>query len=98
MALTLANKGVINGPGSPFRIYKLVLTLDGTATSGALAHGLPAVPLYYQQALGGTTTVYCSKLIANATSATTVADITISGAGTDTQTLFLHAYIWDQAT
>lgn len=98
MALALSNAGVVNGPGAPFRIYKLILTLDGTATSASLAHGLPAVPLYYQQALGGSSTVYVSKLIANSTSATSAVDITVSGAGSDTNTVFIHAYIWNQGT
>lgn len=98
MAITLRNAGVINGPGAPFRIYKLILTLDGTATSGALEHGLPEVPLYYQLALGGTSTTYVSKCVANSTSASTVADITVSGAGSNADTLFLNAYIWNQGS
>lgn len=98
MAITLRNAGVINGPGAPFRIYKLILTLDGTATSASLQHGLPEVPLYYQLGLGGTSTTYVSKCVANSTSATSAIDVTISGAGTDTHTLFLHAYIWNQGT
>lgn len=98
MAITLRNAGVINGPGQSFRIYKLILTLDGTATSASLAHGLPEVPLYYQNSLGGTGTAYVSKCVANSTSASTVADITVSGAGSNADTLFLHAYIWNQGT
>lgn len=96
MAITLSNKGVLNAPGQPFKIYKLVITLDGTATSAALQHGLSEVPLYYQASLGGSSTTYISKVIANSTSASTAIDVTWSAAGTDTNTLFLHAYIYNQ--
>jgi len=98
MAITLQNQGCVTGGAQPHRIYKLVLTLDGSATTGSLAHLCPAVPAYYQNALGGTATVYVSKAVANSSSASTVADITVSGAGSNAQTLFLLAYVFNQGT
>lgn len=96
MALALQNFGCLTGSAQPFRIYKLVVTLDGSATTGSLQHGCPEAPAFYTSALGGTTTVYASKAIANSTSATSAVDLTISGAGTNTHTLFLMAYIFNQ--
>jgi hypothetical protein len=98
MAITLQNQGNVTGGAFPNRIYKLVLTLDGSATTGSLAHLCPAAPVYYQNALGGTGTAYVSKAVANSGSATTVADITVSSAGSNAQTLFLLAYIFNQGT
>lgn len=99
MALTLSNAGIANAPGDPFRIYKLIVTLDGTATTGSLAHGCPEAPLFYQNALGGSSTsIRASKVVANSSSASTVADITVSGAGTLNNTIHVLAFVFNQGS
>jgi hypothetical protein len=100
MALTLTNQGVYVAPGFPFQVYRLEITLDGSATSGALQSGLPSgrYPLYFQNVLGildtaaaSPSVVTVTKVIKNATSPNTALDITVSGAGTSLEKVNIFA-------
>lgn len=99
MAVTLSNKGLISNAAQPVRIYKLSIVLDATATTAALAHGCPEAPVYFYNANTGTSAaVSILKAVANSSSATTVTDFTLSGAGTNAQTVEVHAYIFNQGS
>lgn len=92
MAIT-STKALLLGPGTPTRRYLVPLVLDGSATSVALEHGIegaPGAPDVMAGTLGGTATVYISNCVANATSPSTAVDVTVSGAGSNAQTLYLE--------
>lgn len=104
MALSLLNRGILD-PGQPFQIYRLEITLDGSATTGALQSGLPSgsYPLYFQNALGMLNTAAASpsivtvtKVIKNSSSPNTALDITVSGAGTSGEKVTLFAVYANQ--
>lgn len=92
MAIT-AGPPVLLSPGTPTRRYLVPVILDGSATSVELEHGIegaPSAPDRIAAALGGTATVYISKCFANSSSPETHVDLTVSGAGSASQTLKLE--------
>ena len=99
MALTLSNLGVAKNAAFPFKAYTLVITLDATATSGSLAHGCGELPAFYTPVFGGSSSaVYISKVVATSGSAaSTNIDVTVSGAGTNGQTVQLLAWCFNQS-
>lgn len=95
MALT-AGKAVPLNPGTPTRRFLFPVVLDGTLTSvTGLAHGIagaPGAPDRLAPALGGTAAAAITVTRAVPTSANpaTQLDITVSAAGTATQTVLLE--------
>lgn len=91
MALT-AGVPVPLGAGTPTRRFLVPIILDGSDTSQAIVHGItgaPGAPDVIQPAFGGTATVYISNAVANSTDPDTTVDVTVSGAGSASQTLYL---------
>ncbi len=93
MALTVGAAKQLN-PGQPTRRYIVPVVLDGTNTTlVGLAHGIsgaPGAPDRLAPCLGGSSVVTFTKVIPNASNPATQIDVTVSAAGTNTQTVFLE--------